>query len=1147
MSILLSLGDAADDDAVATQGGSSNSPRSISVSQAQPGDATPIKPVTAPSMLPEKPASVHEHSAHAQGSPKKANQPIPVPPSRPTKGRTPSLPSSPSPQPSPLAEASSASPPTASPHLDRPNAGAESAALNSTKAATPASLILLPGTPPPGSEDPTPHNSTTPSPRGAEGRDRAHTVAAPSSAVRLSGKAFAAETSPSNAAKAQAAADGRVLPARPVAMSRRPNRPGAQTARGNLFTAAAVPEEPVDKPQQEHHQEHHVHFEDQPFKSREFEDVLSKPSLQSISEPSSPRDASSDTHERVPSSFDPKNPFEIEEMAQHVDSPKVSHSLRARPPAPPTITEPQTPPPRPVRGGSAPFTSSQQRVIPKPPSTTPATIAPLVVPRIPVAVEGHHNLGHGHHIEDAEKKAKRERKEAGAINRPPVPPKRVHSSSQLSASTSTITPSSSASSLSAAEYTETEASASESASAVAITAVPVLTPNPVFELHPEQTAVSPRSGLSKSIDVVNSKKVTSPAASPLASSAAIPPLSLDKNDKKEKSEKHEKKERPSKEKDEKKDEKKSGILSMISSKLTLRGKKHDKSHEFEPVEEESESDSQSGPPDPLLAPQLSPAVTPRGGLMSLSSPEDGGSEELELALAHLPAASAGEAGVPVTEGQNDVSELETHMNVLLAQIRNMEDLHRRLRDAIAEEQSTLASSRKGGRSRSRSTGTPVAHSSISQTPPTKRKDKIDKSDKSDKKEKESSTVQAAATPLSPRSKPTTPITSSRVQTPVTANNRQKFPNVAGFKIPKGGDVKSVFGFQQKLAQSDSRGDVYCCRHTQSGLLVTVRVAPAKDETQYEAIRSRSAAMVGLENERLATVMHAQIVAGELWLVSQYCPIGSLQTMLETHALTLGEDSIRVIARSVLVALSFLHRSKLTHGSLSLSNILVDSYADVKLCDYSLHTLFGEAISTAPFDSQCRADLHALSVILVQMAEWELIPLHHEASSAVVLSNPSKFTNEFNAFIEACSFADQPAAALLSHPFLAAHVSSQPLVDAVANALLTLRNHSPTETNVHPTLTREELDERYKSKALSPAISKIRIHERNESSNSDSAEQHSDVTSPAAAQNITNLKSKIDESIEKALVGASEEAQKLVQQLRAAIFQATEEVLAPAPK
>lgn len=1171
MSIVLTLGDAADNEVDVTQNGHSTSPRAISGSSGKPRDVSPAKSSSSHANTSEKSTSTTEASSTAQGTAKKSSHAFPIPPSRPNKPRTTSNPASPSSPPASTTDVTATTPPTASSNIDTPAAAPQRLSLNSTKFDPESSLITLPGTPPPGSEDLIPAEFISSSRPPSEIRERSQTVAAPS---RLSTSSTGAESATSEGSKRASSTisnpNGRVLPSRPGGTLRRPNRPGAQTARGNLFTAFKAEEEAASKDESQH-----VHFEEPQFKSKEFEDVLSSKSSKAISQPSSPRSPdSTDSLERVPSIYDPKNPFGIEDMAQKVDSPKATHTLKARPPAPPVITEP---PPRPARTGSAPFSSKHQRVIPKPPSTTPPAVAPLVVPRIPVAIEGHHHLGHGHHIEEADKKAKKERKET---HRPPVPPKNGLSSSQLSVSNSTITPSSSASSISASEpITDTEASASESAPAAGV--VPVLAPNPVFELHPEQRPISPRSHLSKSTEATHSKKVNSNQSS-LSNSTAVASPSLEKKDKHDKADKHdkEKKEKEkekekekdkAEKKDKEKEDKKAGILSILSSKLTLRGKKHDK-HEFEAVEEEeSESDSIGGPIDPLLAPQLSPAVTPREGLMynpnhpanAFGNPQSATSsqlsekdEDLELALSHLPASSpisprtmntkpedaAHITPQASTETPSDINEIETHKNVLLAQIRNMEDLHRRLREAITEEQIALSSARKHGRSRSRSSGSAsTSHTPISPSL-TRKKDKA--KDKETSHATKDSPKDAAGPLMSPRTKPTSPITSARTPTPVTANTRQKFPSVAGLKIPEG-DAATVLGFKQKLGRSETRGDVYACRHLKSGQLIAVRVIPLNDETQYEDIRTRSKTILSLENERLATVMHVQVVSGELWIVSQYCPIGSVLTMLETNSLTLGEDAIRVIARSILVALSFLHRSKLTHGSLTLSKVLVDSYADVKLCDYSLHSILGEETSKASFESQCRADLHALAVILVQMAEWELYDPDSEATASPQLVNPTKFSNDFVDFIQACAYADQPAVGLLGHPFLSAHVSTQPLVDSVASALASLRSHSAPDAGTHPAVTRQELDEKYMSKALSPSISKIRLHERNESSNSDSGDAQTGESSAAVSmQKLTNLKSKIDESIEKTLVGASDETQRLVQQLRAIIFEAADEILAP---
>lgn len=1066
----------------------------------------------------------------------------------------------------------------------------------------------------------------------------------------------------------------RALPSRPRP-TRADQRPGGtRTARGNLFAASGatsllkdVEEEEVVSPRDG---EHKVHWDDLPksTKSSEFEDILvSKPA----SAPSSPRKNDSDAASSnprasidsprsasasggVPLDFDPSCPFGIADMAETPNTEKQppgegratkpKRTLFAKPPAPPvpTDTPSTTTENRGQRSQSVSYTYSSaghsykinsegktSHAIPRPPTTTPAAVAPLVVPLIPVFIEGGHQVHQGHHISVDAERAKRENGKFSDDRRQTMPPGQV--------SPRMISPRSNA-------RDDMDALAMSESHAV------IVAPPPAFEYPseggdiPPPTRLSPRSvsmQLSQSTDetsIANRRgnhalhhTSSNPASLTSFEKEKVEKHEKPEKEKKEKKEKDKDKERDKKEekerekekkyekeeKDKEKEEKK-GIFSLLSSKLIPR-RKHDKSqdssasnNDSELIEEESESES--GPPDPLLAPQLSPAITPREGLMyrppastsnaSISNTNASGNHsshsshhrrprsgegiqrtstiaELEAALAQVTLPSSSRSSINMTtinedgpdpeggtsaaaaetEKNPEISELEAHKQILQAQIRTMEDLHRRLREAITEEQQTLHSAKKHGRSRSRSSGSSVSTStpsSASNTPLTS--PAVSKKHKGDGKAAETSNRKGSASGASLR--PPTPVVIA------TANSsRTKEANLASMKLTEN-DIDSILGFKQKLGHSATKGDVYACRHFQTGLMVLVRVIPIKDAlTNASGVLARAQTISKLEKERLAGVYHAQVLSTDLWLISHYCPIGSIGNLLETGALTISEDSARVIARSSLVALSYLHRSKFSHGSLNLSTILVDSGADVKLCDFALTYILGGEEVAKDFESQSKADLRALATCLVDMVEWDQKkrPSSTSLSSSEdadkpltslngipILKDASKFSSDFSSFINACCCTPTPASALLEHPFVATPLSNQPLIDAVASALATLRSQSAPEQlrAVLPTMTRQELDNKFNARPPSPAISKVHLHERT-GSNASSSEGGNSLTlssSPSAteissnASKISTFKTKVDESIEKALSGASEETQRVVQLLRASIFAAAEDAL-----
>merc|ERR1719320_501087 len=79
------------------------------------------------------------------------------------------------------------------------------------------------------------------------------------------------------------------------------------------------------------------------------------------------------------------------------------------------------------------------------------------------------------------------------------------------------------------------------------------------------------------------------------------------------------------------------------------------------------------------------------------------------------------------------------------------------------------------------------------------------------------------------------------------------------------------------------------------------------------------------------------------LVTEYCPRGSLQDILEEEEMDLDWNFKYSLINDIVKGLSFIHSSDINlHGNLKSSNCVVNSRFVLKLTDFGLHGLRGSA-------------------------------------------------------------------------------------------------------------------------------------------------------------------------------------------------------------
>ncbi|XP_062291773.1 atrial natriuretic peptide receptor 1-like [Scomber scombrus] len=109
-------------------------------------------------------------------------------------------------------------------------------------------------------------------------------------------------------------------------------------------------------------------------------------------------------------------------------------------------------------------------------------------------------------------------------------------------------------------------------------------------------------------------------------------------------------------------------------------------------------------------------------------------------------------------------------------------------------------------------------------------------------------------------------------------------------------------------------------------------------------------MRDVQNEHLTRFIGACIDPPNMCIITEYCPRGSLQDLMESESITLDWMFRYSLITDIVTGMLFLHNSVIvSHGNLKSSNCVVDSRFVLKITDYGL-----ENLRTA----SCPEDTHA---------------------------------------------------------------------------------------------------------------------------------------------------------------------------------------------
>ncbi|XP_041962871.1 atrial natriuretic peptide receptor 1 [Alosa sapidissima] len=148
-------------------------------------------------------------------------------------------------------------------------------------------------------------------------------------------------------------------------------------------------------------------------------------------------------------------------------------------------------------------------------------------------------------------------------------------------------------------------------------------------------------------------------------------------------------------------------------------------------------------------------------------------------------------------------------------------------------------------------------------------------------------------------------------------------------------------------------------------------------------------MRDVQNEHLTRFIGACIDSPNICIITEYCPRGSLQDIMENESITLDWMFKYSLISDIVKGMAFLHNSVIvSHGNLKSSNCVVDNRFVLKITDYGLssfrtdsdikdaHSYYARRLWTAPelLRMECpppagtqKGDVYSFGIILQEVA------------------------------------------------------------------------------------------------------------------------------------------------------------------------------------
>ncbi|KAJ5380453.1 uncharacterized protein N7496_002881 [Penicillium cataractarum] len=153
---------------------------------------------------------------------------------------------------------------------------------------------------------------------------------------------------------------------------------------------------------------------------------------------------------------------------------------------------------------------------------------------------------------------------------------------------------------------------------------------------------------------------------------------------------------------------------------------------------------------------------------------------------------------------------------------------------------------------------------------------------------------------------------------------------------------------EELIGKGAYGRVYKGREMPSGRLVAIKVLDI-DSLDYKSLRDfRDESIKDFIHEtkvmkqvkdsgakNINELIEAISIHSQLWLVCEYCPGGSVRTLMRATNDKLDEKYIIPIARELAVGLHAIHEAGIIHRDVKAANILIHEEGRLEICDFGV--------------------------------------------------------------------------------------------------------------------------------------------------------------------------------------------------------------------
>ena len=233
----------------------------------------------------------------------------------------------------------------------------------------------------------------------------------------------------------------------------------------------------------------------------------------------------------------------------------------------------------------------------------------------------------------------------------------------------------------------------------------------------------------------------------------------------------------------------------------------------------------------------------------------------------------------------------------------------------------------------------------------------------------------------------------------------------------------VFDIVAKIG-SGSYGDVYKAVDKQFGRPYAVK--KISSNTDLREIVKEVSMMQECDSPYIVRYFASFSSSTSLWIVMEYCGIGSVSDMMKVMQKPLPESAIGAVLADAIRGLSYLHERRRIHRDVKAGNILLTETGRAKIADFGVagklsetlkkfDTMIGSPLWMAPevlgeAGYELPADIWSLGITAIEMAEGKP-PLHelHPIKAIFAIPNqdpprladPEQWSKEFIDFVADC--------------------------------------------------------------------------------------------------------------------------------------------------